>query len=198
MSIAEFYIENGIDPCDPNSLDDFLASHGNAHYDDDAYNSTGVAEAVRRDAPSRTAASLWPLNESELDYSAETRGWDKIYGLPASPPMASYRREGVRLNFWLTSGTVGSYLEHPRQGKTQLFRRDVTMEEANDVFNNPRKHTGRGYHTKQQQVGSKRKAASSDNGYMRICASCGRSKSTEHFSNNQRRKGAAARCRACL
>ncbi|EJK54658.1 hypothetical protein THAOC_25695, partial [Thalassiosira oceanica] len=98
-SIAEFYIENGIDPCDPNSLDDFLAREHETYY------STGVAEVVRRDASSRTAASLWPLNESELDYSAETRGWDKIYGLPASPPMASYRREGVRLNFWLTTGT---------------------------------------------------------------------------------------------
>ena len=191
MSIAEFYIENGIDPCDPNSLDDFLARERPTHY----VTGVAIAEAVRRDAPSRIAALSWPLNESELDYSAETRGWDKIYGLPASPPMASYRREGVRLNFWLTTGTVGSYLEHPRQGKTQLFRRDVTMSEANDVFNNPRKHTGRGYQTKK---GRKRKAES-DNGYMRLCAGCGRSlKSTEHFSNNQRRKGAAARCRACV
>mmetsp|Transcript_7050 Transcript_7050/g.16314 ORF Transcript_7050/g.16314 Transcript_7050/m.16314 type:complete len:190 (+) Transcript_7050:128-697(+) len=189
MSIAEFYIENGIDPCDPNSLDDFLAR------EHDTYYSTGVAEVVRRDASSRTAASLWPLNESELDYSAETRGWDKIYGLPASPPMASYRREGVRLNFWLTTGTVGSYLEHPRQGKTQLFRRHVTMSEASEVFNNPRKHTGRGYHTN----GRKRKATSDNGGYMRLCAGCGRSlETTQHFSNNQRRKGAAARCRACV
>ena len=167
MSTPEFYIQNGygIDPCNPNSTE-FYTIEG-------AFYSTGVAEAVRRDPPSRTAASSWPLNESELDYSAQTRGWNKIYGLPASPPMASYRREGVRLNFWLTTGMVGSYLEHPcqgnGQGNAQLFQRDVTMEEANDVFSSPRNHTGRGCHTKQHhQVGRKRKATSSDNGYRKI------------------------------
>lgn len=61
--------------------------------------------------------------------------------------MASYRRGACRLNFWLTTGTVGSYLDHPRQGKTQLFRRDIDLNyEAEAIFQNPRvPHTGRGY-----------------------------------------------------
>ena len=62
--------------------------------------------------------------------------------------MASYKRQALRLNFWLSTGTVGSYLEHPRQGKTQLFRRDVTISEAEQIFENPRIHSGRRYHTR--------------------------------------------------
>ena len=121
--MAEFYIENGIDPSDPNHMDNFLWQQFN------------------RDEEFRTAASSWPLNESELDYMGDTRGWEKIEGLPAQPPMASYKKDGIRLNFWLSTGTVGSYLDHPRQGKTQLFRREISMSEASDIFNNPRQHT---------------------------------------------------------
>ena len=88
----------------------------------------------------------WPLDESELDYKAETRGWEKISTEKSTAPMVSYRRDGARLNFWLSTGTVGSYLEHPRQGKTQLFRRKTSMNAANALFDNPRVHTGSGYH----------------------------------------------------
>ena len=93
-------------------------------------------------------SSSWPLNERELDALSETRDWDKITGLPVQPPLASYRnKDGVRLNFWLSTGTVGSYLDHPQQGKTQLFRRTISMAEASDLFDNPRRHTGKGYKT---------------------------------------------------
>lgn len=110
-----------------------------------------VIARIKDDSSSRTAASSWPLNESELDYMGDTRGWEKIEGLPAQPPMASYKKDGIRLNFWLSTGTVGSYLNHPRQGKTQLFRREISMSEASDIFNNPRQHTGKGYHHKNEK-----------------------------------------------
>jgi hypothetical protein len=102
---------------------------------------------VRSDAAS---SSSWPLNEYELDYLGASLGWDKVYDLPLQPPMASYQKESIRLNFWLSTGTVGSYLEHPRQGKTQLFRRDISMSDARSVFENPRTHTGAGYHRRQE------------------------------------------------
>ncbi|KAL3911982.1 MAG: hypothetical protein SGARI_001381 [Bacillariaceae sp.] len=160
-----------------------------------------VQNRLERDAAaSKSEASLWPLNESELDYMGETRGWDKIEDLPAKPPMASYKKDGMRLNFWLSTGTVGSYLDHPRQGKTQLFRRSITMEEARDVFCNPRQHTGKGYHNKNNMASGaasrKRKAASDS--YMRICDQCSQEKSNDDFSKNQRRKGSAARCKSCV
>ena len=49
----------------------------------------------------------------------------------------------VQLNLCLNTGTVGSYLDHPRQGKTQLFRRDVLdMSQVVQFFSNSkRSHT---------------------------------------------------------
>lgn len=85
------------------------------------------------------------LDEYRLDHLAAQYGYAKIDSSSSTAPMASYRKGAVRLNFWLSTGTVGSYLAHPRQGKTQLFRRNVDMNEAASIFQNPRVHTGRGY-----------------------------------------------------
>ena len=69
----------------------------------------------------------------------------------AGPPMASYRKKkGKRLNFWLSTGTVGSNLNNPNQGKTQLFRRKVNMEQVESLFLNPRRHTGVGHHQRRE------------------------------------------------
>lgn len=90
----------------------------------------------------------YALDNEMLDSIARSHGYEILDTSSSTTPMASYRRHDVRLNFWLSTGTVGSYLEHPRQGKTQLFRRNVDMSEAPEIFENPRKHTGRGYHTR--------------------------------------------------
>ena len=50
------------------------------------------------------------------------------------------------MNIYLRTGTVGTSLEHNRQGKTQLFRREVdTKAKLGNIFANPRVHTGTGY-----------------------------------------------------
>jgi hypothetical protein len=52
----------------------------------------------------------------------------------------------TQINVYYTTGTVGTCLNHPKQGKTQLFRRGVVnMEMLSDIFQNPRIHTGVGY-----------------------------------------------------
>ena len=57
----------------------------------------------------------------------------------------------IIIDVWPTTGTIGSYLRHPRQGKrTQLFRKECTDEEAIAIFDNPRSHTGKGYHRKDE------------------------------------------------
>ena len=66
--------------------------------------------------------------------------------------MIAFERDedNTRLNFWLSTGTVGSYLKHPKHPKkkrTQLFRRDVDLEGALEILFNPRVHTGTGYTT---------------------------------------------------
>ena len=114
--------------------------------------------------PNKESAKHWPYQEIELDQMASVKGWDKIQC--AQPAMASYGKDGVRLNFYLSTGTVGSCLDHPTQGKTQLFQRAVTDPSA--LFDNPRLHTDMGYHTKDKDPGkataavTKKRKAQSD------------------------------------
>lgn len=74
--------------------------------------------------------------------------------------------ERVRFNIYYTTGTVGTCVNHPRQGRTQLFRRNVTTaEELRAIFRNPRIHTGKGYQRRpsaQQQNSCKRARYSSE------------------------------------
>ncbi len=55
-----------------------------------------------------------------------------------------------RVNVWYTKMTVGTALEHPHKGKTQLFRKRVNGKTLAKIFQNPRTHTGRGYYTREE------------------------------------------------
>ena len=59
----------------------------------------------------------------------------------------------MKLNIWCTTGTIGSYLKHPiqyvnkRNPAKALFRREIaTWSELDQILENPRVHTGKGYH----------------------------------------------------
>lgn len=62
--------------------------------------------------------------------------------------LISFRKGSTRINVYFTTGTVGTCLNHPKKGKTQLFRRNVDIAQLNDIFDNPRVHTGTGYYRK--------------------------------------------------
>lgn len=64
--------------------------------------------------------------------------------------VVSFRKNDTRINVYYTTGTVGTCLNHPSQGKTQLFRRNVGMNELAAIFENPRVHTGKGYYYRKQ------------------------------------------------
>lgn len=51
----------------------------------------------------------------------------------------------VRINVYYSTGTVGTALCHPVQGRTQLFRRNCSYQDLHEVFENPRWHSGKGY-----------------------------------------------------
>jgi hypothetical protein len=56
-----------------------------------------------------------------------------------------------RVNVWRTKNgyfTVGTYLNHPKKGQTQLFRKNLNEMEVRELLKNPRKHTGKGYSRK--------------------------------------------------
>jgi hypothetical protein len=48
----------------------------------------------------------------------------------------------------LPAETVKTSMNHPSQGKTQMFRRDLSDAQFAAVCENPRAHTGQGYQTK--------------------------------------------------
>ena len=39
-----------------------------------------------------------------------------------------------RINVYYTTHTVGTAIDHPRAGKTQLFRRNVNLRELLEIF----------------------------------------------------------------
>lgn len=59
--------------------------------------------------------------------------------------MISYSDGQTRINIYLTTMTVATCLNHPKKGKTQLFRKNVNLKMLKDIFECPRKHTGKGY-----------------------------------------------------
>ena len=75
--------------------------------------------------------------------AAENSSWQEI-GLNIPSKVISFRNSDsrARLNIYYTTMTVGSALEHPVWGATQLFRRNCTMEQLEELFEDPRTHTG--------------------------------------------------------
>ena len=85
------------------------------------------------------------LELENISLMAQVYGWIPI---PNTAMLASFRRKRARINIWrdkFGTLTVGTALVHPRQGKTQLFRRRVNGKLLESIFENPRVHTGVGY-----------------------------------------------------
>ena len=78
--------------------------------------------------------------------SAARAGWSEIY-FNATSKVVSFKKDSysARINVYYSTGTVGTCIDHPRQGKTQLFRRNVDLVMLNTIFDDPRVHTDRGY-----------------------------------------------------
>jgi hypothetical protein len=58
-----------------------------------------------------------------------------------------FEKENVKLDWYFTTATVKTSLDHPTQGKTQLFGNQVDPQQYLDILQNPRAHTGHRYHT---------------------------------------------------
>lgn len=84
---------------------------------------------------------------SDMTKLAIMHGWDQL-DYQENIYMVSFRRNGVRLNIYLTTLTISASMDHPSKGKTQLFRKRLSNKEIGGVFVNPRIHTGKGYYKK--------------------------------------------------
>jgi hypothetical protein len=62
--------------------------------------------------------------------------------------MISFISNGQRINVYYSTGTVATCLNHPKKGKTQMFRRNVSIKQLETLFEKPRTHTTKGYRKK--------------------------------------------------
>ena len=62
--------------------------------------------------------------------------------------MISFTNAVDRVNVYYSKMTVATCIEHPKKGKTQLFRKRVSFQELIEIFKAPRVHTGKGYYKK--------------------------------------------------
>jgi hypothetical protein len=79
-------------------------------------------------------------------------GWIEIAFKPENK-LISFMKEVepkkmARINIYYTTKTVGTCLDHPKKGKTQLFRKNVSIQQLEKIFANPRTHTDKGYYQK--------------------------------------------------
>jgi hypothetical protein len=154
-----------------------------------------VPSPVPSPAPAPVYAEIPSVNlfdETILDNKAKSSGYAKLSTDSSKAPMASYKKGSTRLNFWLTTGTVGSYLTHPSKGKTQLFRRSMSREDALKIFDNPREHTGIGYHTKEENSKIQKKKDGKKDGKNVKCSVC-----DNVFNLPKKFKGKAPKCKQC-
>ena len=85
---------------------------------------------------------------------AVDQGWKEIDFQPKSAYMISFARPAkkgeakigrVRINVYPSTMTVATALDHPKSGKTQMFRKRISEAELIKIFLNPRWHSQKGY-----------------------------------------------------
>ena len=62
-----------------------------------------------------------------------------------------FEKDGVKLDWYFTTGTVKTSMDHPQKGKTQLFGAKVKPEVYGEVMFDPRAHTNVRYHKKENR-----------------------------------------------
>lgn len=87
------------------------------------------------------------IPKEQIDEIAKKNGY-VCFDYQENIGMASYSDGATRINIYLTKMTVATCLKHPKKGATQLFRKNVTVKMLDEIFEYPRKHTGKGYYKK--------------------------------------------------
>lgn len=98
-----------------------------------------------RNSTTNSGAVLPVLPVTFVQQIAQVCGYTEVYHNEMSR-MISFKKGSTRINVYYTTGTVGTCLNHPKHGKTQLFRRNVSVSTLRAIFENPRTHTGTGYY----------------------------------------------------
>lgn len=86
-------------------------------------------------------------NLSAIMLYALNNGW-RCVGCYGASYHVIFERGKQKMNVYLTTLTIQTALKHPKSGRTQLNRKGLSLMEIEQVFKNPRTHTGKGYHVK--------------------------------------------------
>lgn len=93
-------------------------------------------------APSAVIARLGWVQDLSKQF-----GWD-ILNYHPNNYVVNLQRGEDKINVYLSTGTVQTVTHHPKKGKTQLNRKNVSEYELRQIMQSVRVHTGKGYYTK--------------------------------------------------
>lgn len=93
------------------------------------------------------------MRTEQIKKIVESRGW-KFICLQEDNKMVSFTRNGERMNVWdgRRGLTVSTAINHPKLGKTQLYRKNCTLKELETIAKKPRTHTDKGYRVKKPVI----------------------------------------------
>ena len=90
------------------------------------------------------------MNIKSIKKMANEHGWG-FHDHQANIGLISFVKiiagDPARINIYMTKMTVATCISHPKKGKTQLFRKNVSEKLLAKIFKNPRIHTHKGYRT---------------------------------------------------
>lgn len=101
----------------------------------------GITEAKAFGAAGLAIKHKWQL--FDIQANIKMVRFMRATGSDISKVNIYYGGKGGRTNLY----TVATVINHPYKGKTQLFRKDITVQELEAILNNPRVHTDKGYYT---------------------------------------------------
>eukprot|EP00949_MAST-11_sp_MAST-11-sp1_P003661 g3661.t1 len=102
--------------------------------------------------PETTTLDLEDVRRLARDADLEEIYFNEASKVISFTPFFAGGADGLkRMNVYYTTGTVGTCVEHPWQGHTQLFRPAVTLDLLAQLMLNPRLHTKFGYQRKRRR-----------------------------------------------
>jgi len=106
-------------------------------------------EAIRDVSKEEPKWNVIPMNVGAIILLSKKCGWQHWQWHAREQYIRIYDDSKVAfIDVWYTKMTVGTNVNHPKQGWNRMYRKHVSMEELEKIFRNPREHTGKGYRTK--------------------------------------------------
>lgn len=102
-----------------------------------------VAQLQQRYNGLRPDASALENRVSLIDYPDPT-DFNWIF-TGSSGVTEFFEKDNAKLDWFFTTATMKTSLEHPTQGKTQMYRKNVNPSLYRKILENPRTHTKQGY-----------------------------------------------------